>query len=91
MASPPINLYLEKKKDFPNVSGDLLYALENKTTTQAVAESLNALHSTRKNFIKNESSSTSKLALKHQTPQPAFTCSKLTIETLEQGVKYVQS
>ena len=22
--------------------------------------------------------------------QPAFTCSKLTIETLEQGVKYVQ-
>ena len=25
------------------------------------------------------------------TPQPAFTCSKLTLETLEQGVKYVQS
>ena len=24
-------------------------------------------------------------------PQLAFTCSKLTIETLEQGVKYVQS
>ena len=24
------------------------------------------------------------------TSQPAFTCSKLTIETLEQGVKYVQ-
>ena len=24
-------------------------------------------------------------------PQSAFTCSKLTIETLEQGVKYVQS
>ena len=23
--------------------------------------------------------------------QPAFTCSKLTIKTLEQGVKYVQS
>ena len=23
--------------------------------------------------------------------QPAITCSKLTIETLEQGVKYVQS
>ena len=23
--------------------------------------------------------------------QPAFTCSKLTIESLEQGVKYVQS
>ena len=25
------------------------------------------------------------------TTQPAFTCSKLTIETQEQGVKYVQS
>ena len=25
------------------------------------------------------------------THQPAITCSKLTIETLEQGVKYVQS
>ena len=24
-------------------------------------------------------------------PQPAITCSKLAIETLEQGVKYVQS
>ena len=24
-------------------------------------------------------------------PRPAFTCSKLTKETLEQGVKYVQS
>ena len=24
-------------------------------------------------------------------PQPAFTCSKLTTETLEQGVEYVQS
>ena len=27
----------------------------------------------------------------HKASQPAFTCSKLTIETLEQGVKYVQS
>ena len=26
-----------------------------------------------------------------QLTQPAFTCSKLTIETLVQGVKYVQS
>ena len=26
-----------------------------------------------------------------RTTQPAITCSKLTIETLEQGVKYVQS
>ena len=27
----------------------------------------------------------------NRSSQPAFTCSKLTIETLEQGVKYVQS
>ena len=27
----------------------------------------------------------------HHATQPAITCSKLTIETLEQGVKYVQS
>ena len=26
-----------------------------------------------------------------EATQPAFTCSKLTIEILEQGVKYVQS
>ena len=26
-----------------------------------------------------------------QISQPTFTCSKLTIETLEQGVKYIQS
>ena len=29
--------------------------------------------------------------LNYNVTQPAFTCSKLTIETLEQGVKYVQS
>ena len=34
-----------------------------------------------------------KLSSKEFKPitQPAFVCSKLTIETLEQGVKYVQS
>ena len=30
-------------------------------------------------------------SLLETTSQPAFTCSELTIETLEQGVKYVQS
>ena len=29
--------------------------------------------------------------IKQTISQPAITCSKLTIETLEQGVKYVQS
>ena len=31
------------------------------------------------------------LLSEYKASQPAFTCSKLTIETLEQGVKYVQS
>ena len=30
-------------------------------------------------------------AYKNYDPQPAITCSKLTTETLEQDVKYVQS
>ena len=29
--------------------------------------------------------------LANETTQPAITCSKLTMETLEQGVKYVQA
>ena len=29
--------------------------------------------------------------LQTEPTQPAITCSKLTIETLEQGVKYIQS
>ena len=32
-----------------------------------------------------------KHGMKKQLSQPAITCSNLTIETLEQGVKYVQS
>ena len=31
------------------------------------------------------------VTLEEQHSQPAITCSKLTTETLEQGVKYVQS
>ena len=32
-----------------------------------------------------------KIPQKKNSSQPAFTCSKLTIETLEQSVKYVRS
>ena len=31
------------------------------------------------------------IVLRVETSQPTFTCSKSTIETLEKGVKYVQS
>ena len=34
---------------------------------------------------------TEKILAADVTSQPAITCSKLTIEILEQGVKYVQS
>ena len=34
---------------------------------------------------------TEKILATDVTSQPAITCSKITIETLEQGVKYVQS
>ena len=40
----------------------------------------NTLYVNKKLFVLNKT-----------TSQPAFTCSKSTIETLEQGVKYVQS
>ena len=48
----------------------------------------------RKQFfsVKIESLLTDGFHVSHQAfSQLAFTCSKLTIETLEQGVKYVQS
>ena len=35
--------------------------------------------------------STMDLLTKKKLTQPAFTCTKLKLETLEQGVKYVQS
>ena len=42
-------------------------------------------------FFYFEQVNVSLVALSEIIHQPAFTCSKLTKETLEQGVKYVQS
>ena len=42
------------------------------------------------NFVRNNNNQEPHM-LKHKITQAAITCSKLTIETLEQGVKYVQS
>ena len=67
MVSHPTNLCLQKNTNFPNVSGNLLAVLESQTISQTVAENLNALHSARNIFIKNETPSKTKLALKHQT------------------------
>ena len=52
--------------NFSKVCDDLLPALENKTTSEIVAKNLNALHQARQNYIKSESSSKIKQALKHQ-------------------------
>ena len=42
-------------------------------------------------FSKNTISNMHCQYIMGELTQPAITCSKLTIETLEQGVKYVQS
>ena len=42
-------------------------------------------------WIKTDISITQSNSINWFLSQPAFTCSKLAIETLEQGVKYVQS
>ena len=50
--------------NFPNICDDLLPALENNTTSEIVAENLNALHLSTQNYIKSESSSKIKQPLK---------------------------
>ena len=62
----PNQLVFGKNPNFPNVCDDLLPALENKTTSEIVAKNLNALHQARQNYIKSESSSKIRQALKHQ-------------------------
>ena len=42
-------------------------------------------------WIKTDISITQSNSINWFLSQPAFTCSKLAMETLEQGVKYVQS
>ena len=54
-----------KNPNFPNVCDDLSPALENKTS-EIVAKNLDALHQARQNYIKKESLSKIKQALKHQ-------------------------
>ena len=54
-------------------------------------------HGTLEKFDYNDSDTANKFLASHSRRfsvsyiQPAFACSKLTIETLEQGVKYGQS
>ena len=60
----PNQFVFGKIPEFPNVPHDLLHDLENKTTSQTVAENLNALHSVKKLLLKVKHHSR---ALKHHT------------------------
>ena len=62
----PNQLVSDQNPIFPNIFNDLLPVLENKTTSEIVAKNLNALHQARQNYIKSESSSKIRQALKHQ-------------------------
>ena len=62
----PNQLVSGKNPNFPDVCDAQLPALENKIASEIVAKNLSALHQARQNYIKSESSSTIKQALKHQ-------------------------
>ena len=62
----PNQLVFREKLNFTNVCDDLLSALENKTTSEIVAKNLNAPQQARQKYLKSESSSKMKQALKHQ-------------------------
>ena len=52
----PNQLVFGRNPDFPCVINDKLPALEGKTSSEIIAENLNAMHSARKAFIELESS-----------------------------------
>ena len=57
----------------------------------AVIDSLDIIHVELSDTLFCSNSIICGVTQLEQPSQRAFTCSKLTIETLEQGVKYVQS
>lgn len=61
----PNQLVFGRNTNHPCAENDKLPALENKTSSQIVADNLNTLHSARENYIKSESSEKLKRALKH--------------------------
>ena len=64
----------------------LIFTCELETPLSTAAKS-----STCTNHRKRWDLNSKALHSKREASQPAITCSKLTIETVEQGVKYVQS
>ena len=70
----------------------MLHALKNESSCCGVAKSKNPSKQMegRLNHFKCPQNQNRTAFFAHDS-QPAFTCSKLTTETLEQGAKYVQS
>ena len=60
-------LVFERNPNYPSNFYNQLPALEGKISSQIVAENLNAMHSARKEFIKNESFENLRRAMRHNT------------------------
>ena len=63
----PNQLVFGRNPNFPSTIDNRPPALEGKTTSEIVAENLNAMHTARKAFIESESSEKLRRALRHQT------------------------
>ena len=61
----PNQLVFRRNPNYPSNFDNQLPALEGKTSSQIVAENLNAIHSARKEFIKNESYEKLRRAMQH--------------------------
>ena len=62
----PNQLVFGRNPNYPNVCDNSLPALEGRTTSEMVADNLNAMHSARHQYIKSESSDKLRRALRHQ-------------------------
>ena len=62
----PNQLVFGKNPNYPCVLTDKVPALEGQTSSQVVAENLNAMHAARKAYVQNESSEKIRRALRHR-------------------------
>ena len=79
---------MDNLKNVKNTSGGVLLLVKLQTNFTSTLVNVTFLHGIFSRFLNCTNSIKSRKA---SHTQSAFTCSKLTIETLEQGVKYVQS
>ena len=79
---------MDNLKNVKNTSGGVLLLVKLQTNFTSTLVNVTFLHGCFSRFLNCTNSIKSRKA---SHAQSAFTYSKLTIETLEQGVKYVQS